>query len=110
MLFRSIVIYAARVFSRIIASIALLIASCGVLAYALHSVAGIDPLTAYLATSPGGADSVAIIAASSKVDVPFVMAMQTARFMLVLLVGPRLARTTARWIERRNENSQSVKA
>jgi membrane AbrB-like protein len=100
---RDIVIHAARLFPRIIASIALLIASCGVLAYALHLIAGIDPLTAYLATSPGGADSVAIIAASSKVDVPFVMAMQTARFMLVLVVGPRLARMTARWIERRRE-------
>jgi uncharacterized protein len=57
-----------------------------------------DPLTAYLATSPGGADSVAIIAASSShVDVPFVMAMQMARFILVLLVGPALARAVARW-------------
>jgi len=46
---------------------------------------------------PGGADSIAIIAASSKVDLPFVMAMQTARFLLVLLVGPSLARLVARW-------------
>jgi len=107
---QGIVVYAARAFPRIIASIALLIASCGMLAYALHSIMGIDPLTAYLATSPGGADSVAIIAASSKVDVPFVMAMQTARFMLVLLAGPRLARTAARWIERRSGSSQSANA
>ncbi len=47
--------------------------------------------------SPGDADSVAIIAASSHVDLPFVMAMQMARFILVLLVGPALARTVARW-------------
>jgi uncharacterized membrane protein AbrB (regulator of aidB expression) len=40
---------------------------------------------------------VAIIAASSNVNVPFVMAMQTARFILVLLVGPTLARAVARW-------------
>jgi len=33
---------------------------------------------------PGGADSVAIIAASTNVDVGFVMAQQVARFMLVL--------------------------
>ena len=62
----------------------------------LHVFAGIDPLTAYLATSPGGADSVAIIAASSHVDVPFVMALQTGRFLVVLLIGPRLARFVAR--------------
>jgi uncharacterized protein len=52
-------------------------------------------MTAYLAMSPGGADSVAIIAASSKVDVSFVMALQTARFVVVLLIGPSLARFIA---------------
>jgi membrane AbrB-like protein len=81
----------------IIASIFTLILMCGGLAYALHRVAGTDPLTAYLATSPGGADSVAIIAASSKVDMPFVMAMQVGRLILVILIGPSLARIVARW-------------
>jgi len=97
---RDIIIYAAKAFPRVAASTLALIALCGGLAWGLHIVAGTDPLTAYLATSPGGADSVAIIAASSKVDLPFVMAMQTARFLLVLLIGPSLARTIARWIER----------
>ena len=46
-------------------------------------VAGVDPLTAYLATSPGGSDSIAIIAASTNVDVSFVMAMQTVRMLAV---------------------------
>jgi len=97
---REIIVYAAKAFPRVAASTLSLIALCGGLAYGLHVVAGTDPLTAYLATSPGGADSVAIIAASSKVDLPFVMAMQTARFLLVLLIGPSLARTIARRIER----------
>jgi len=52
----------------------------------------VDPLTAYLATSPGGADSVAIISASTPVDVPFVMAMQMSRFLIILFLGPALAR------------------
>jgi uncharacterized protein len=94
---REIVIYAARVFPKIVASTLMLIALCGGLAVLLHLFVGTDPLTAYLATSPGGADSVAIIAASSHVDVPFVMAMQMARFILVLLAGPALARAVARW-------------
>ncbi len=94
---REIVIYAARVFPTIAASTLVLIALCGGLAVLLHLIVGTDPLTAYLATSPGGADSVAIIAASSHVDVPFVMAMQMARFILVLLAGPALARVVARW-------------
>jgi uncharacterized protein len=94
---REIVLYAARVFPTIATSTFTLIALCGVLAWLLHVIVGTDPLTAYLATSPGGADSVAIIAASSHVDLPFVMAMQMARFILVMLVGPRLAKTVARW-------------
>jgi membrane AbrB-like protein len=94
---REIVLYAARVFPKIAASTLTLIVLCGGLAWLLHVSVGTDPLTAYLATSPGGADSVAIIAASSNVDLPFVMAMQTARFILVLLVGPTLARAVARW-------------
>jgi membrane AbrB-like protein len=94
---REIVIYAARVFPKIAASTLTLIALCGGLAVLLHLIVGTDPLTAYLATSPGGADSVAIIAASSHVDVPFVMAMQMARFILVLLVGPALAKAVVRW-------------
>jgi membrane AbrB-like protein len=94
---RELVIYAARVFWKIAASTFTLIALCGGLAWLLHVAVGTDPLTAYLATSPGGVDSVAIIAATSQVDLPFVMAMQMARFILVLLVGPILAKTVARW-------------
>jgi membrane AbrB-like protein len=81
----------------ILASIFTLITMCGCLAFALHEAAGTDPLTAYLATSPGGADAVAIIAASSPVDLPFVMAMQIGRLLMVILIGPSLARLIARW-------------
>jgi membrane AbrB-like protein len=94
---REIVLYAAKQLPRILASIFALIAMCGGLAFALHEAAGTDALTAYLATSPGGADAVAIIAASSPVDVSFVMAMQIGRLLLVILIGPTLARMIARW-------------
>ena len=93
---REIVVYAARMLPRITTSILMLIIVCGGLAWVLLLALGTDMLTAYLATSPGGADSIAIIAASSKVDLPFVMAMQTARFLLVILIGPSLARMVAR--------------
>ncbi len=93
---RPILLHALARLPRIAAAIFALIAICGLCAAALVAFAGIEPLTAYLATSPGGADSIAIIAASSPVDVPFVMALQTARFMLVLVVGPAIARFVAR--------------
>ncbi len=84
--------HAARVFPQVFGAIVVLIATCGGAAWALVTFAGVDPLTAYLATSPGGADSVAIISASTPVDVPFVMSMQMSRFLLVLFTGPALAR------------------
>ncbi|WP_428946071.1 AbrB family transcriptional regulator [Pantoea sp. FN060301] len=98
---RAILLYAAKTLPRLLMSIAVLVAICGFFAYLLVRFAGIDPLTAYLATSPGGADSVAIIAAASHVDMPFVMAMQTGRFILVLLTGPALARWVTRMMSDR---------
>ncbi len=92
---RAILLHAWRALPAVLGSTLTLIAICGGFAVVLVMVADVDPLTAYLATSPGGADSVAIIAASSNVDVPFVMAMQMARFLFVLLTGPSLARFIA---------------
>ncbi len=87
-----VVAHAAHVFPRVLGMILTLIVVCACVGGLLVVFAGIDPLTAYLATSPGGADSVAIISVATKVDVPFVMAMQVARFLTVLVVGPLLAR------------------
>jgi membrane AbrB-like protein len=91
--------YAARAFPRIAAAILTLMGACGLMAAALIHLGGVDPLTAYLATSPGGADSVAIIAASSgKTDVAFVMALQMVRAITVIFLGPPLARFIARQV------------
>jgi uncharacterized protein len=73
-----------------------LIGFCALCGVALARLTGKDLLTAYLAMSPGGADSVAIIASSTPVDVPFVMSMQILRFVAVLLIGPPLARHIAK--------------
>jgi hypothetical protein len=80
----------------ILASIAALIACSGLLAVGLSHLLHIDLLTAYLATSPGGVDSIAIIAASTHVDVALVMAVQVMRFVLLTAVGPLLAKLVAR--------------
>jgi membrane AbrB-like protein len=88
-------VHAAKALPRIIACTLALIALCGGLAALLVVTAGIDPLTAYLATSPGGADTVAIIAASSNVDAPFVMTMQIVRSVAILILGPAMARLIA---------------
>ncbi len=86
-----------RSLPQVTAAILILIAICGVVAFLLAEFAGVDPLTAYLATSPGGMDSVAIIAAAADgIDISFVMALQMLRFLIVLLAGPAIARFVAR--------------
>ncbi|WKE64386.1 AbrB family transcriptional regulator [Gallaecimonas kandeliae] len=82
-------------------AIGLLMGLCALIGLVLVWLLGVSPLTAYLATSPGGMDAIAIIAAGSGVNLPFVMAIQTLRFVLILLFGPSLAAFLARRFERR---------
>ncbi|GAA5541311.1 MULTISPECIES: AbrB family transcriptional regulator [Brucella] len=102
---RAIIAHAARAFPAVLASTLILIAVCGLFGMALGHMLDLDPLTAYLATSPGGADTVAIIAASTNVDLPFIIAMQTSRFFVVLFAGPAIARFVAKRVEKRLEKT-----
>ena len=78
---RDIMIYAARVFPKIAASTLTLIALCGDLAILLHLIAGTDPLTAYLPTSPGGAD-IATASASTSIRQPALLMLAQCRVPL----------------------------
>jgi membrane AbrB-like protein len=96
---RETLVHAARALPQVVLSILALMAFCGGIGWMLVHMTSIDPLTAYLATSPGGMDSVAIIAAASaNVDISFIMTMQALRFLFVLIFGPALARLVARWV------------
>ncbi len=92
---RDVLAAAARALPQCVLSIVSIILFCAGMAALLVRILGIDPFTAYLATSPGGMDSVAIIAASTKVDMPFVMVLQSVRFLLILIAGPPLSRLVA---------------
>lgn len=89
---RPIFLLALRTLPQMVASIVALMLFCGLLAWMLTRFLPVDLMTAYLATSPGGLDTVAIIAAGSRVDMSFVMAMQTLRLFTILLTGPAMAR------------------
>jgi membrane AbrB-like protein len=105
---REVLAAAARALPQTLMSIMILIGFCAGLAAILVKVLGVDPLTAYLATSPGGVDSVAIIAASTPVDVPFVIALQTVRFLLILMVGPSLSGFVARLVSDPGKGPKSL--
>lgn len=93
---REILLTVAAKLPHMFGSIVALMGFCAGIAWLLTRILGIDMLTAYLATSPGGADSIAIIAASTNVDLPFVLAFQTVRLIIVMIVGPIMARRVAR--------------
>lgn len=92
---RPTLLHSARALPRIIGAAVLLIVLCGVSGLLVSRFCGVDLLTGYLATSPGGVDSILIIAASTSVDLPFILSAQVLRIILVLLVGPYAARFLA---------------
>jgi membrane AbrB-like protein len=89
---RPIFLLALRTLPQMLVSILALMLFCAGLGWMLTCFLPVDMMTAYLATSPGGLDTVAIIAAGSRVDMAFVMAMQTLRLFTILLTGPAIAR------------------
>ena len=88
---RRAVAASARALPRLALVGAILLGFGGLMAWALVRFAGVDPLDAYLATSPGGMDAIAVIAATSPADAPFVMAFQVVRFLMSMSIGPVLA-------------------
>jgi hypothetical protein len=93
---RATVRYALRVLPPLLVSTLVLIALCCGSAAVLVATVRVDPLTAYLATTPGGLDSVTIIALGSGANVPLVLAVQALRVFVVILSGPAVAKLIAR--------------
>jgi membrane AbrB-like protein len=94
---RGALLHALRILPQMLLSTLALIAVCGVSAFALTLVFKTDPLSAFLATSPGGLDSIAIIALGTSANLPFVLAAQTLRLFIVILTGPAIARFISRY-------------
>jgi uncharacterized protein len=76
--------------------ILVVIAACGLLGVLLSAFTGVDELTAYLATTPGGLFAVLATAADSGSDVTYVLAVQVIRVFAMLLFAPLLGR----WLRR----------
>lgn len=76
-----------------------LIVLCGLSAWALAPFLHTDFISAFLATSPGGLDSLAIIAIDIKADAGLVLALQTLRLFGVIVTGPFLAKQMLRLVK-----------
>jgi uncharacterized protein len=104
-----ILAHAYRAFPKVLAAVAALILFSAGVGFVLAHALGIDPLTAYLATSPGAMESIAIVAASTHADMPFIITLQMVRFLAVIAVGPPAARFLARHAETRAKRVESAR-
>lgn len=95
---RETVLYAIRALPIMLVGTLTLIALCGVSALMLVWLIDTDPLTAFLATVPGGLDAIAIIAVDSNADISFVLALQTVRLFVVIVTGPILAKMICKFV------------
>jgi uncharacterized protein len=83
---------AGRLFPFVLASAVGLVIACAALGWTLAALTGIDGMTTYLATTPGGIDSVAIVALGTGADAPLVLAVQMLRLLAVVFAGSLLGR------------------
>jgi membrane AbrB-like protein len=90
----------ARQLPRIVIAVLALVGLCAATGAALGWVFHLDPLTAYLATTPGGLDAVLIVATSAHADVSLVIAAQMFRLLIVLIAGPYAVALVARAVAR----------
>jgi uncharacterized protein len=98
---RTAVLYVWKRLPAMIFSSVLLIALCSLSAWLIAEWMGKDFLSVYLATSPGGLDSMAIIAMDTHSDVGFVLAMQTLRLFAVIISGGFFARQIIRLTDKK---------
>ena len=92
---RASLLQAGKLLPLMLANIVVLLVGCGVSGFVFADVAGASQLSGYLATSPGGLDSVAIIAIGSGADVSLVLSVQIVRMLTVVVAGPFIVRGIA---------------
>lgn len=81
-----------RILPSALALILVLNVAAAAMGAVLAQVAGLSMLDGYLATSPGGIYAVLATAAGTGSDVPFVMAVQVIRIVLMLVAAPFIAK------------------
>ena len=81
-----------RMLPLLAAAMVALTAGCAGIGALLLVVLNVDPLTAYLATTPGGISSVLAASYETGADLTVVVAVQTLRLMVLALVAPFAAR------------------
>ena len=101
---REVLVHSLRALPAMLLAICAMILLCGLLSLAFGKLLpGTDPLTAYLAMSPGGIDAAVIIASQTTVSLPLILASQFIRLLFVIAGAPALAKWLARRHRQRTE-------
>ena len=97
---RSTLVFALRMLPIIALSTVVLIVLSAASGMLLVPLAHTDLMTAYLATTPGGLDSIPVIGIDVGANLPLILAAQTTRVFAVVFLGPPLAKLIIRLAER----------
>jgi uncharacterized protein len=90
---REMLIHSLSALPKMLLAVIAMIILCGLLSLLFCKLLpGTDPLTAYLALSPGGIDAAVIIAANTDVSLPVILASQFVRLLIVIAGAPVLAK------------------
>ena len=90
---RKTLLTAVRILPTLLVSTTILVVLCAAAGMLLVVWAHVDPMTAYLATTPGGLDSVPVIALDAGTrNLPLILTAQTIRVFAVVATGPFLAK------------------
>ena len=81
---------AGRLLPLLITNVLVLIVFCAFAGLVFSRLIGASPLSGYLATSPGGGDTISIIALGCGADVSLIFAVQIFRTLVILFTGPYL--------------------
>ncbi|MFC4311793.1 AbrB family transcriptional regulator [Steroidobacter flavus] len=96
---RATLIHSLSALPKMLLAVVAMILVCALLSVAFCKLLpGTDPLTAYLALSPGGIDAAVIIAAHANVSLPVILASQFVRLLIVIGGAPALAK----WLAQRH--------
>ena len=82
------IMQAGRLFPLMIVNAFVLMGICALSGKLFSVLTGTDYLTGYLATTPGGLDSINVVAMNSGANVSLVLAVQMVRLLTIVLMGP----------------------
>jgi membrane AbrB-like protein len=83
-----------------------LMAVCALTGKVLSLLTHCDYLTGYLATTPGGLDSITVVALGSGANVSLMLAVQMMRLLTIVILGPILVR----WLLGRPPNTGNTQS